>query len=406
MANEYPPQERALVRELARRVAELAAAPENAAILKRWRDVNALRRPDRAPVWCRPVGAWEELLPSASLTCHHPRLRALERNFRQTLLKREIGDDEPIASYYGVGAAFDADPPNLWGVAVRHTSSGVAGGAWQYDPPLKTEADFARLRMPVFTYNAARTDAELATMHELLGDLLPVRRVGGMPMHATIGCYIADLFGLSQMMLALADQPELMHRLHAHVRDAVLGAMRAAAAAGVITPNNEGPMTCSDPVGPAGGPCTWRNQWIMANSQEYDQVSPRMWREFCLEYQRPIIAQFGLSGYGCCESLTRKIDGVLSLPNLRIFVCSAWTDLKVLLAKVGPQYCIMWRQKASAVVFPDDVATLRRDLEQGARQLQGRPYQIVLRELQTLAGHPDRLHVWTRLAKAAAEKYA
>jgi hypothetical protein len=111
-------------------------------------------------------------------------------------------------------------------------------------------------------------------------------------------------------------------------------------------------------------------------------------------------------GYGCCENLTRKIDGVLSIPNLRIFVCSAWTDLDVVLEKVGAEYCIMWRQKASDVVFPDDEGKIGADLREGTRRLQGRPYQIVLRELQTLAGHPDRLHLWTRHAIAAAEQYS
>ena len=62
---------------------------------------------------------------------------------------------------------------------------------------------------------------------------------------------------------------------------------------------------------------------------------------------------------------------------------------------VGQHYVIMWRQKASDVVFPDDVETIQRDLEQGCKQLQGYHYQIVLRELQTLSGHPDR-----RLRKA------
>jgi hypothetical protein len=66
----------------------------------------------------------------------------------------------------------------------------------------------------------------------------------------------------------------------------------------------------------------------------------------------------------------------------------------------------MWRQKASDVVFPDDPETIKQALMNGAKQLQGHYYQIVLRELQTLAGHPDRLHVWTRFAKEAAEKYA
>lgn len=34
---------------------------------------------------------------------------------------------------------------------------------------------------------------------------------------------------------------------------------------------------------------------------------------------------------------------------------------------------IMWRQKASDVVFPDEVVTFRRDLEEGCKQLQGFP---------------------------------
>ncbi len=38
---------------------------------------------------------------------------------------------------------------------------------------------------------------------------------------------------------------------------------------------------------------------------------------------------------------------------------------------VGKDYVIMWRQKASDVVFPDDVETIRRDLEEGRKQLQG-----------------------------------
>jgi hypothetical protein len=53
----------------------------------------------------------------------------------------------------------------------------------------------------------------------------------------------------------------------------------------------------------------------------------------------------------------------------------------------------MWRQKASDVVFPHNVETIRRDLEEGCRQLQGYRYQIVLRarpRVQTLSGHPDR----------------
>ena len=67
------PKERDLVRMLARRVAEIAASRENENVKRRWRDVNALRKPDRAPVYCRPVGAWGEILPPESLSCLTPR---------------------------------------------------------------------------------------------------------------------------------------------------------------------------------------------------------------------------------------------------------------------------------------------------------------------------------------------
>jgi hypothetical protein len=133
-----------------------------------------------------------------------------------------------------------------------------------------------------------------------------------------------------------------------------------------------------------------------------------MWEEFALQYQLPVLMRFGLVSYGCCDDLTDKIDGVLSIPNLRIFVSSAWTDLDKVIEKCGTRYTIMWRQKASDVVFAKDTELdrIQKHLEEGMRKLQGCYYQVVLRELQTLAGHPDRLHVWTRMAIEAAEKYA
>jgi len=405
-------QQRDYVRELARQVAEIARSPENAVIVQRWRDVNALRKPDRAPVWCRPVGAWAEILPESDLQCEDPWLRGHERNLRRTLIKNDIGDDSPLEPYFAVRAIFDRDPPNTWGVDIGRHYSGSEGGAWAYDPPLKTEADLDKLQLPTFTYNPSRTEESLSQTHDLLGNIMPVKLVCGPPLGGTICTPAAELIGLTPLMLDLAIAPQMVHRLMGYLRDAVLRGVDAAEASGVLTPNNTGPMTTSDPIGPeptdgaASGAYTCKNLWMMANSQEFDQVSPQMWEEFLLNYQKPIFERFGLVGYGCCEDLTHKMDQVLTIPNLRIFVCSAWTDLAKLIGRVGQGYVIMWRQKASDVVFPDDDETIKRDLEEGARELQGYRYQIVLRELQTLSGHPDRLHVWTRHAIESAAKYA
>lgn len=399
-------KERQRVRGVAREVIEIAHASRMEAVRKRWRDVNALRRPDRAPVWCRPVGCWTEILPPEGLMCRDPWLRGMEYSFLQTLYKRDIGDDTPVEPYFTVGAVFDVSPSNVWGVDIRHRGPDVQGGAWAYDPPLKAEGDFDRLRMPVFSYNVAKTNERLERLDDLLGDIAPVRLEAGPPLGATLGTAAADLRGLAQMMVDAADRPDLLHRLMGYLRDAALSNLDAAEEAGLVTPNTTGPMTTSDPVGPArsDGRYNLRACWCMANSQEFDAVSPAMWEEFCLNYQRPIFERFGLVGYGCCENLTRKIDGVLTIPNLRIFVCSAWTDLNVVLDKVGTRYCIMWRQKASDVVYGDE-SRVREDLLEGTRRLQGHFYQIVLRELQTLAGNADRLRVWTQAAIDAAAKF-
>ena len=404
----YPQKETDRIRSLAETVAAIAREPRMAAIKKRWADVNALRKPDRAPVWCRPMGCWQELMADDVLQCTEPWPRELECQLLQTIHKRAIDDDHPVEEYYALKAVFTCEPSNTWGVDIGRHRSGEQGGAWGYDPPLKTAGDLDKLRIPRFTYDEEETGARRTRLEELFGGILPVKVIAPPLLNATLCTAAADLRGLAPMMMDMISEPELMHRLMAHLRDACLSSLDQLEATGVVTPNNTGPMTCSDPIGETDddtGP-SCRNMWCIANSQEFDQVSPVMWEAFCLDYQKPVFERFGLVAYGCCENLTHKIDGVLSIPNLRIFTCSAWTDLGAVREKVGRDYCIMWRQKASDVVFTDDAEQIGKNLMDGARQLQGHYYQIVLRELETLAGHPNRLHEWARYAKEAAERYA
>lgn len=403
-------RERVLIHDLAAQVAAFAAEPRMAAIRRRWAAVNGLRRPDRAPVWCKPVGCWPELLPQDSLSCTEPRLRQLEYRFRQLLLKREIGDDEPVRPDFLVQPRIEplGDGPR-YGVEIHQTHSQEAGGAWAYDPPLTDTRDIAKLRQPVYSYRKEETEAEAAFLDDLFGDVYPVRiACTGVYGLGTLGTRAAELRGLTQLMMDTALEPEFLHQLMSFLRDDVLHYLDVCESTGCLEPNIREPMTCSDPIGEPQPDGSWslKNCWCACNSQEWDQVSPAAWETFCLDYQRPIMERFGLVQYGCCENLTQKIDGVLSIPNLRVFVLSAWTDRAKLLDRVVNDHCIMWRQKATDVTMHHDLDRLRHELLDGARQMQGHYYQIVLRELQTLDGHRDRLHVWTRYAIEAAERYA
>ncbi|MBN1555466.1 MAG: hypothetical protein JXA11_12030 [Phycisphaerae bacterium] len=403
-----PARQKRLVRDLAKRVHAAACREEMTAIKQRWCDVNALRKPDRAPVWFRPVGCWGELIPEEDLQCTDPWLRSLEYRFRQDLFKIHAGDDTPLEETFDVQASITVEPADTWGVEIVKHRPAEADGAWQLVPPLQTEEDFDNLAVPTYALDRERTDRDLNRLGDLLNDVYPVRLVCNPGFDsATIGTAAVELRGLERMMLDMVLQPELLHRLMAHIRDAKLRRLDAMESSGLLTPNNRQPMLECDLPGPAptDGKYTLANCITAGNSQEFDQVSPEMFDEFCLNYQKPIFERFAWSCYGCCENLTKKIDQVLSINNLRIFVCSAWTDLAKLQEAVGTNYCIMWRQKATDVVFPDDSETIRRDLMEGAKRLRGYYYQIVLRELQTLRSHMDRLQVWTRHAIEAAERY-
>jgi hypothetical protein len=403
-----PSRERDLVRELARQVVELASSEEYEARRRRWRDVNERRRPDRAPVWCRPAGVWRDLLPASAIECADPLCRSVEYTFRQHLYKHWVGDDHIVEPWWGVGAAWDCDTPYAWGLRTGHQVGSTELGGFRYDPPVKSVEDYEKITVPTFAYNAQRTEETLGRMSDLLGEAMPVRLVCGPPLGPHQNTYLEQLRGMAPMLEDLAFRPELVHRAMAKLTEGVLGALRAAEETGVVTTNHHEPMFCSDPVNgePADGKVGLHNLWTAANSQEFQEVSPRMQEEFLLNYQTPIFQQFGAVQYGCCEDLTQKIDIVLRIPNLRVFVSSAWTDLDRVIEKCGTRYTIMWRQSAAAVVFPDDLEPIRRHLTEGLRKLQGHHYQIVLRELETLQGHPNRLQEWARLAAELAEEYA
>lgn len=404
----FPAKEVALVRELARRVMELACSEEYEVRRKRWRDVNGLRRPDRAPVWCRPAGVWKEILPAESLECTDPYCRSVEYILRQHLYKDWVGDDHICEPWWEVGAVWECDSPYPWGLRTGHLTASTERGGFHYDPPIKSEEDYERITLPTYTYNPQKTQQALSQMGELLGDVMPVRLVCGPPLGPQLGTYLEQLRGMEPMLHDLAFRPERVHRAMAKLTEGVLRALRAAEETGLLTPNHYGPMFCSDPLNgcPADGPVRLQHLWTAANSQEFQVVSPRMQEEFLLNYQIPLFQQFGAVQYGCCEDLSQKIGIVLRIPNLRVFVCSAWTRLDKVLEACGTRYTIMWRQPAALVTLSEAMEPIRQHLEEGMRQLQGHYYQVVLRELETLHGHPTRLRDWARLAIEIAEKYA
>ncbi len=402
----FPPEDVTVVRGLAAQVMELAASEEYEARRRRWRDVNERRPPDRAPVWCRPAGVWREILPQEALECTDPLCRRVEYTFRQHLYKDWVGDDHIVEPWWGVSAVWRCNSEHTWGLPTHRSLGTTEQGGFRYYHPIETPEDYDKITIPEFTYDREATERTASRMQDLLGDVMPVRLTGSPPLGPHLSVYLEQLRGMAPMMEDLAFRPELVHRAMAQLTEGVFRAQRAAEDAGILTTNHHEPMFCSEPLNdpPATGPVALHNLWVAANSQEFDQVSPAMQQEFLLSYQTVLFQQYGAVQYGCCENLTTKIDLVLRIPNLRIFVCSFWTDLDKVIEACGRDYTIMWRQSSAQVTLPDDLEEHRRHLKSGLRRLRGHYYQVVLRELETLRGRPERLRDWARLAIGIAEE--
>ena len=397
------------LRDMAAHIAAAAKTRENALMAKRWRDVNGLRKPDRLPVFTYPSGhIYQEIIPPDTVRCPEGVYREIELYLRDRLYKLYVGDDSVQYSFYPVHAIFNINPPNIWGVDTPVRKSGADGGAWAFDPPLIDPEDYRKLILPTYTYNRAATEEKLAMVDEVIGDILPPSLQCFDFLSSCVGAHAAMLHGLENYLVNMLAEPALMHRLSEFITQCVLRSIDGMEASGMVTPNHNGDMTyspVSDPIGPpqSGHGYTLKNCWCISSSQELDPVSPAMWEEFSLNYQKRIFERCGLVSYGCCESLTHKMNGVMSIPNLRIFVCSAWTNLEKLVDATGGRFTIQWRQRASDIIFADQNMTgIREHLREGLRVLNGVPAQIMLREMETLNGRPDRQKAWTDLAKEAA----
>ena len=397
---------RDVVRNLAEQVAELAASSENAKRQKLWCDVNSLRRPERPPVICHPGGgAWGEIMPRSVVESQDAYLAGIEYGLRQKLYKWELGDDTMLDACMGVSSVMRQEGDHFWGLPIkqiRRDHDDVSLSAWMYDPPIKEEADIERIVAPRYTYDREATQENLSRMHELLGDILPVKEGCGVPgPGAWLHGWATQLRGVTQLLVDMMDRPEWVHRLMRTLMEGYLGVMDQYESMDVLTLNNVGLMACDDLPQPDfdGKHVRLCDLWGRGESQEFQGVSPAQHAEFLLQYQKPILERAGLTFYGCCENLTNKIDLILSIPNLRRFVCSPWTDIGKLAEAVGDRYTIEWRQKATDVVYAPDLSAVEKHLEDGLTLAKGCCVLIVLQELETVNGNPQRLADWAALAK-------
>ncbi|HOF87312.1 MAG TPA: hypothetical protein PLZ36_04275 [Armatimonadota bacterium] len=404
--------DRALLRDLARRVADIADQPMQAARRARWTAHNSLRSTEPM-ILVFPEGAWQELLPPSALTCTDDRTRGMEWQLRARLYAfAHFQDDAVITKEWTVGKTVRTTG---WGLEVKRKPSTEARGAFHFDPVILEPGDLQKLRFPEVIYDEAASEQSLREMQELFGDILEVRQTGIAHISFHLMSLYTGLRGLEEVMVDMYAEPTMLHDAMAFLEEGHHRLVRQYIDLNLLSLNNDNTYHSSGGNGytdelPAPGydgahvrPC---DMWASAEAQELAQVSPEQHAEFVLPYEKRLLAPFALNGYGCCEDLTKKLDDVLTIPHIRRISISPWADVDACAERLRGDVIFSWKPHPSHLVNdfdPDFVrGYLRHTIE--VCQAHGCVLEMILKDTHTCEFHPERFDQWTQIAREEAER--
>lgn len=225
-----------------------------------------------------------------------------------------------------------------------------------------------------------------------------------------IATSLAYLRGLEQFMLDMYESPRQFHELLAFMRDGILQNQSEGEAAGdfSLTGGQNQAMTYAtdlpDPQ-PNSGPCRRSDLWGFFAAQEYTLISPQFHDEFLYQYQLPIMAHWGLTHYGCCEDLTRKIEMLRQAPNLRSIAIAPVADIARCAEQIQRDYVMSWRPNPTEMVATDfNESRIRQIIGDGLRACQGGVVNIHLKDIETVQGEPERLARWVQIVREVSEQ--
>ncbi len=396
------------IRDLAARVAEIAALPVQDEKRVLWRKLNACK-PARPMAMIDQV-CWNEMGVNGELAlrCTDPECRLYEDYLRRTLYQWDhFPVDmvvEPFVRVYkaisntGFGVQVQEE------TAVTDPTNAVVGH--RFVNQFQTDEDLEKLQTPLIGHDPAETERRLTVAHELFDGVLEVRPSGADP-YLSLWDPISTWMGVQNALYALIERPEFMHRLVERLTDAYMSMLDQLEEQGLLCEpqtlihctgayTDELPAPDYDPEKPRT-----KDLWMFGLAQMFSTVSPQMFSEFEVDYASRICARFGLVYYGCCDPLDGKMDQVRMIPNVRKISMSPWVDEERGAAEIGSDF--VFSRKPNPAFLADsrfDPNRVREDLltTRTICERHGCPLEFILKDISTVRYEPERLSKWAEVA--------
>lgn len=402
-----------IVRELGKKVAEIAALPIQQEKRRLWKALNGLK-PERPMVMIDQL-PWHEMNVDDELTLQSESTfcRNLEEYLRKTLyLWKHMPADMVVEPYAeinkvicGTGFGIEIEEHTL----TTDPSNNIV--SHHYIDQLKTEEDLEKIKLPQVYYDRDATEKDLEMAHELLDGIMEIRLQGYLPNIHTWD-QIAMWKGVENALYDIIDRPDFIHRLVAKVTDAYISLLDQLEekellgwgqtrihCTGAYT--DELPAPGFDPEKPRA-----KDLWTFGLAQMFSTMSPAMYQEFELDYSRRWFERFGLVYYGCCDPLDNKMDIIRKIPNLRKVSMSPWVNVEKGAEGIGRDFVFSRKPSPAFLATKDwDPAVVERDLVEtrDVCRKYGCPLEFILKDVSTVCYKPQRLWEWSRIAMKVAE---
>lgn len=400
-----------LLRRLADRRRDISEDPLNEERRQLWLDHDAGPAP-RPMVLIEDSVAFEQS-PESDLQCQSDFARQIETSLRHDIYRFEVTRDDwvydpefrfPWAVHfgdYGVEVKTEyAQAEGQGNVASRH-----------WDHPIKDlEADLHKLRPRHFHVDREETEAHRNALEDIFQGRLQLHLEFPRPWTMGLTQPGIHLIGLEQIMMAMIMAPEALHAFMAFLRDDHLALLDWLEREELLTPLHGCHYVGSGSIGlskalPApdhqpGAPLRVKDLWGLSESQETVGVGPDQFEEFIFPYQQPVIERYGRSYYGCCEPIHSRWQIVRRIKNLQRVSISPWCDQAIMAEALGTDY-VFCRKPNPALISTDnfDEARIRQDLRQTLDTARGCRIELVMKDLHTVAGQPERVARWVEIAR-------
>lgn len=399
--------EKQVLKQLAAQMAEIAHHPSQQKKKQEWILHNSMQK--KLPrVLAFAENSWREIITEEMLQTQHPLLRSAERSLRQSIFHyNNFKDDAYFEPYYRMKMSFDDHFD--WGMGAKKEHAKQNGGAYKMVPVLKTQEDFERMKEKshawVFDDQASGQNQDI--LQEIFGDYLEVRP--SIPYYtSSIIFQLVPLYGLTELMMDLVMRPEFIGQILEYMKNELLKAFVQLEKDGRIKTNNNEQFLPSGSIGLTdqlkeeknGESYTLKDLWGFADTQEFTDVSPEMWREFVFPHQRQLLSHFGLVSYACCEKMDAKFDDVLLIPGIRKVSVSPWSNTQIAAEKLRNKAIYCRKVNPSPIIYGAGKKEILAEIENLLCVAKGNHLEIVLKDLHTCNNNPGLISSWVDAAQS------